>query len=275
MASLPKDVQLLKSDPASPAASSGVEWLPEARVPSGYLDVPERERREAWERIFLELRFVAKADDDQDIALWTYAPGVDRAPVVTLDSEGQLALQTLTFADYLLTLAEDPVPLREWCAARGIDLAPTEELARARVRLLPDPQDRWEAYLRRDESRPAVRTEEPRQLEDLLGMAGSDPRVMRTLTSVESAERPIEVVCDRWGRVTVLSVSRGMLRTEATLRGISPGGPAPSLDVLGTPGKVGRGWSRWDWGDRSLLAEVSGSSITRLTMQLQEPLAKE
>jgi hypothetical protein len=98
--SLPKDVLDLRSAPDSPAAALGLRWCREGEVPPGYLDVPDLDPqvKKAWETMFRELTSLAEGPEGEWTALWRHGPGVapERAPVVVLDTEGQLQCRAAT-----------------------------------------------------------------------------------------------------------------------------------------------------------------------------------
>lgn len=273
---LPEDVRILMSAPDSPTISLGFDWSDgESPLSDFYDDVDMTPgSRRACEEMIQELEFIARGPDGEDIALWLYRPGIEpeRAPIVTLDSEGRLECPAATLADYLLTRVGEPDEIRAWCAAHGIDTAPNETMMRAKVRLLPDPQDRWDDLERGTDERPEIRLDAPRAIEDLLGMAGADPRVLRFLESVEAKDSPLEIQCDGWGRVKTVFLSPDTLRAPLGVRGVSLGGEAASLEPLGPPDKSGKGWLRWDEGDLALHVALSEGRVSRITLMLRGSL---
>lgn len=272
----PRDLKIFRSAPDSPAAALGIEWCKEGERPAGYLDLPESDSRTrgAWEQMFRELTFVARGDEGEKIALWRHSPDVplEHAPVVVLDPEGQLDCRAATFSDFLVSKVNDPEALRSWCAAHGIDTAGTPERVRAKVRLLPDPNDRASALQQGDSSPLPVRTEDPRTIEDLLGMAGRDPRVLRFLESVEREDNPLQIQCDRAGRVATIFIEPESVRVPLEIRGFTLGSPASTLASLGTPHKTAPGWSRWDAGDVALHVEFPTGHVSRITLMARSSL---
>jgi hypothetical protein len=273
---IPEDVRIFKSAPDSPTISLGFDWSDGESPLSDFfehVDLTLGSRR-ACEQMIEELEFIARGPDGEDIALWTYRPGIEleRAPIVTLDSEGRLECPAATLADYLLTRVGDPGEIRAWCAAHGIDTAPSEKMIHAKVRLLPSPQDRWDDLERGMEERPEIRLDAPTAIEHLLGMAGADPRALRFLESVEAKDCPLEIQCDGWGRVKTVFLSPDALRTPVSVRGVSLGAGPTSLEPLGRPHKSGQGWFRWDEGDLALHVELSEARVSRITLMLRESL---
>jgi hypothetical protein len=224
--------------------------------------------------MFRELSFVARGDDGEDIALGCYSSDVplERAPIVVLDSEGQLECRAATFSDLLVSMVDDPDEIRSWCTTHGIDTAPTRELVDAKVRLLPCPNDRSVALQLGESLSLPIRQEDPATIENLIGMAGADPRVLRFLESVERKETPLEIRCDRAGRVATIYIAPDSVRLPLEIRGISLGAPATALDLLGIPNKTGKSWSRWDDGDLALHVEFPDKLISKITLMLRSSL---
>jgi hypothetical protein len=228
-----------------------------------------------WERMFRELVFIARDDDDQDIALWKHSTEIpeERAPIVVLDSEGQLECRAATFADLLVTMMEDPGLVQSWCLAREIPVSPNAEIARAKVRLLPDANERAQAFQLGGDPPPLhVRDVPPQMIEDLPGMAGGDPRVSEFLEAIESKENPIEVLCDRQGRVRTLFLTPESVRVPIKVYGIPFGVSDFALAALGQPTKKGETWARWDDGDLAVHYEFPNRQVSRITIMLRSSL---
>jgi hypothetical protein len=271
--SLPKDVLELRSAPDSPAAALGLRWCREDEVPPGYLDVPDLDpqMKKAWETMFRELTFVAEGPEGEWIALWRHGPGVapERAPVVVLDTEGQLQCRAATVADLLHGMAEDPGPLEAWCEFRSIELSPDPACD---VRFVPDPNGRCQALQEGDTAPLPARAGEPEGLEDVLGMSGADGAVARAIGLIESFSHRLEIQCDRAGRVATIFLTPETLRKPVKVRGISLRDPPSALAALGKPDRSGPGWSRWDRGDVALHVEAGDRGVSRITLMLKSSL---
>ncbi|RPH36334.1 MAG: hypothetical protein EHM91_16150 [Planctomycetota bacterium] len=125
---------------------------------------------------------------------------------------------------------------------------------------------------RGNEERPEIRLDAPRAIEDLLGMAGSDPRVPRFLEAVEVTDSPLDSLCDGWGRVKTVFLSPDTLRASLSVRGVSLGAETSSLEPLGPPHKSGKGWFRWDDEDLALHVTLSEGLVSRITLMLRGSL---
>ena len=128
-------------------------------------DPPDKKIRRAAQRMFQEIGFIAYSVDPQLFGYWFHDDQVtvERAPIVTLNSEGTFYLCDANLQDYLLLGPYERQPenvrlLRRWFKEHNIPLSPPawfKENSRPRPRFewdalyasrgLPDPDKRlWE-----------------------------------------------------------------------------------------------------------------------------------
>jgi hypothetical protein len=130
-------------------------------------DPPDKKIRRAAQRMFQEIGFIAYSVDPQMFGYWFYDDQVtvDRAPIVSLNSEGTFHLCDANLQDYLLLGAFEHQPknvrrLRRWFKEHNIPLSSSawfKENSRPRPRFewdallasrgLPDPDKRFWEYI--------------------------------------------------------------------------------------------------------------------------------
>jgi hypothetical protein len=93
-------------------------------------DPPDQKMRRAYQRMFQEIGFIAYAVDPQMFGYWFYdnQVTVDRAPIVTLNSEGTFKLCDANLQDYLLLGTMESGPenvrrLKRWFKEHDIPLS--------------------------------------------------------------------------------------------------------------------------------------------------------
>src|SRR5688500_1119659 len=139
---LPKDVRILRESAQSPMSQLGYTWVGEGYIPPGYEATAETRDSvaNAWKAMFAELTFIAESDEGDAIALWRYREDIaeDRAPVVVLDTEGQLACTATCLSDHvvrsLLESDQDPEPIRTWLGVHEVATLATLQHLDAAVR---------------------------------------------------------------------------------------------------------------------------------------------
>lgn len=271
---LPRDVTLARVEKDFPLAFLVGRWLEPGELPAGYLENDiDPSVRAAYAAIFDQMCFIALLDDGSHLALWRYHADVplDAAPVVTLDTEGTLACAAASFADCMLEQAEeDADALRAWYLARGIPVAETAELARGRARFFPNPDERHRALETGGAPATSFREDDPRSIEDLLGMRAADPRVVEMLARVEAPELPLQLWTDGDGRLTTLYLEKARLRARVEARGVAVGDPVAALAVLGAPSKTGSRWSAWDDTRMRLHVQVRGDHVSMITLMTRD-----
>jgi hypothetical protein len=272
---LPRDLELARASDRL-AESLGLRWID--APPEGYSDGADARDAGAWRATFSELRFVAETDDGEALALWRFEPGVSlaTAPIVGLDSEGQLSCRGASFADALVAIAPDPGEVVALYRENGVDVASTPEVVRARARFLPNPDAR---HRRRESGTREVlveRTAEPSTVEDLVGMSARDPRVAVMLAGIEENERPLELWTDGDGRLSVLYLEPGRLKIPVPVRGIPLGASESALAALGPASRRGEvsthRWATWDQSGVRMHVEVSEGLVSRITLSAIEVL---
>ncbi|HYO70690.1 MAG TPA: hypothetical protein VEU33_31885 [Archangium sp.] len=276
MSELPKDVQLLRGAPDAPMRHLEFEWCAPGTVPPGFVDVPElsAQERAGWEQLFRELHFIASQWDGSWFALWQHSPGVPlaEAPIVRLDTEGQLQCVGATLADSLIREAEEPESLHAWFLSRGLEVARDFHDAVARCRFVPDPQGRL-ARLQEGEGLEATpRDTAPESPDGLLGMHGADARARAYVARIERRDSPLELSCDFAGRISTVWLKPEHLVAPLSVRGIAVGGPVEPLARLGSPTRSGKGWARWDTGDVALHIEQADGRVRQITLMYRPSL---
>ena len=222
--------------------------------------------------MFAELTFVAESDEGDAIALWRYRDDIaeDRAPVVVLDTEGQLACTATCLSDHvvrsLLESDQDPEPIRAWLGTHGVATLATLEHLDAAVRFLPDPNARLLALQEDDSGLLPISRMRPTEILHLLGMLGEDPQVAAFLAAIENESHPIPVACDRVGRVCTIHLLPDSMKSVVSVRGISLGQPASALAHLGTPTRSKSTWKRWDDDTVAMHVELSNDRVSRMTL---------
>lgn len=276
MNELPKDIRMLRSAPDAPTQDLEFEWCAPGTVPPGFVDVPElsAQERAGWEHMFRELHFLASQWDGSWLALWRHSPGVAlaEAPVVKLDTEGQLQCVGATLADALVRESEDPEEVRPWFVSRGLEVARDFDDAVARCRFVPDPQGRLERLQEGEGFEASPRDAAPGSPEELLGMHGADARARAYVTRIEREERPLELSCDFAGRISTVWLKPEHLVAPLSVRGVTVGGPVGAIARLGPPTRSGKGWSRWDTGDVALHIEQADGRVRQITLMYRPSL---
>jgi hypothetical protein len=276
---LPKDVNILRNT-AAPWPFDTFRWLEPGFVPAEYLEPSsEIDLVAARAEIFRQLTFIAEDEESGYIALWQYHDDVspDRAPVVYLDSEGSFSVTATSLADHGIQSFGpdgDTSELLDWLDANGIHASRNWREVMATVRFMPDPNERFEALLNGETSVLPPKTSTPRTIEDLIGMSGQDSQVEAFLKTVESPELPIELQCDRDGRIKTIFLTEANLLQPVLVRGISLGQPESATDRLGAPTRSGSGWKRWDDDHLALHVTVSNGVISRISLMATATLPK-
>ena len=252
----------------------GYRWVEPGYTPPGY--EPSADAQDsvgtAWKAMFTELTFVAESDEGDAIALWRYREDVaeDRAPIVVVDTEGQLTCTATSLANHVvrsqLQRDEDPEPIRAWLGTNGIPTLATLELLYASVRFLPDPGARLEALQDGDAGLLPITRTQPTEVLHLLGMLGDDPRVAAFLAGIENPSNPIHVACDRVGRVCTIALLPDSVIGVVSVRGISLGLPASALTRLGSPTMSKPTWRRWDDDTVAMHVELTDDRVSRITL---------
>jgi hypothetical protein len=269
---LPRDIEILQAQEDSPFDTLGYRWVEPGHVPYGYDEaagVPP-DVAAAWQRMFQELIFIAETDDGESLALWKYRDNLplENAPLVLLDTEGQLRSKTLSLADQLLVGLQPTefAGVREQLVEVGLAPSANVTAIHSAVRFLPDPQTRFESIANGNSSITPARNVEPKELLDLLGMNGQDPRVAAYLATIENPNQPIELKCDGEGLMQTIFLSPENLKTKVVVKGISLGEPVASLTVLGPPEKETPHWRRWITNGQVIHAELKEDRIARITV---------
>jgi hypothetical protein len=276
MSELPKDIRMLRSAPDAPTMHLEFEWCAPGTLPPGFVDVQELSAQElaGWEHMFRELHFFASQGDGGWLALWRHSPGVSlaEAPIVRLDTEGQLECVGATLADFLVREAEEPQALRTWFLSRGLEVARDAGDAMARCRFVPHPGARL-ARLQEGGSLEAVpRDVEPGSPEELLGLHGADARARAYVARIERQDRPLELRCDFAGRISTVWLKPEHLVAPLSVHGVVVGGPVAPLERLGSPTRKGKGWARWDMGDVALHIEQADGRVRQITLMYRPSL---
>jgi hypothetical protein len=224
--------------------------------------------------MFRELHFIATGEDGSWLALWSHRPGLPltRAPIVKLDTEGQLSCVAATLADYLVRETEEPDGLIRWFTERDIDVARDFGEALARCRFEPNPQGRYERMMEGEPLEGPVRNADPVLPEDLLGMHGEDERARVFVMRIERRERPLELKCDFAGRISTLWLKPENLAVPLEVRGVALGGPVAALKGWGRPTRTGKTWQRWDEGDVAVHVEHDGKLVQKVTLMYRPSL---
>jgi hypothetical protein len=112
-------------------------------------DPPDKKMRGAYQRMFQQIGFIAYAVDPQMFGYWFYDDQmtVERAPIVTLNSEGTFKLCDANLQDYLLLGAMESGPenvrrLRRWFKEHDI---PLSSAAWFKENSRPRPRFEWDA----------------------------------------------------------------------------------------------------------------------------------
>jgi hypothetical protein len=276
MSELPKDIRMLRSAPDAPTRHLEFEWCAPGTRPPGYVDVPElsAQERAGWERMFRELHFIASQGDGSWFALWQHSPGVSlaEAPIVRLDTEGQLECVGATLADSLVREADEPEALRTWFLSRGLEVARDFGDAVARCRFVPDPGGRLSRIQEGESLEASPRDVTPESPEDLLGMHGADARARAYIARIERPDSPLELCCDFAGRISTVWLKPEHLAAPLSVRGVVVGGPVDALAKLGSPTRSGKGWTRWDTGDVALHIEQADGRVRQVTLMYRPSL---
>jgi hypothetical protein len=116
---------------------------------------PDKKVRRAYEKMFQEIGFIGHAVEPQMFGYWFYDDQVtvERAPMITLNSEGSFHLCDANLQDYLLLGAYEREPenvplLRRWFKEHDI---PVSSSAWFKKHSAPRPRAEWDALLARKE----------------------------------------------------------------------------------------------------------------------------
>jgi hypothetical protein len=230
-------------------------------------------------RLFEEMALVAWSNEGYALALWRATPeqNWEQAATVALDEKVGFYCTAASLADHVvLALEGEEERAMAWFRERGLHVSASVAEARARLRRLPSPEYRLHRYQQEEEARrrgesapePApTRSTAPQQLTDLLGMGAEDTRVEALLRTVEHAEAPMELECDEWGRVAMLSFTRENLRAPLLVEGLQPGDSQEQVHAaLGAPAASGKDWERYERQERGLRLEYRWGRVRSVTL---------
>jgi hypothetical protein len=230
-------------------------------------------------RLFQEMAFIAWSGEGHYLALWRFTPeqSWEQAATVALDEKVGFYCTAASLANHLvLALEGEEERAIAWFRERGLNVSASVAEARARLRWLPSPEYRLNRYQQEEEARqrgerapePApTRTTEPQQLVDLLGMGAGDKRVEALLRTVEHAEAPMELECDEWGRVALISFTQENLRVPLSVEGVHLGDAQEQVHAtLGAPSASDKDWERYDRQERGLRLDYRGGRVRSVTL---------
>jgi hypothetical protein len=234
---------------------------------------------QAQTRLFQDMALVAWSNEGYALALWRATPeqNWEQAATVALDEKMGFYCTAASLADHVvLALGGEEERAIVWFRERGLNVSTSVAEARARLRRLPSPEYRLHRYQQVEEARqrgesapePApTRSTAPQQLMDLLGMSAEDARVEALLRTVEHAEAPMELECDEWGRVALLSFTRENLRAPLLVEGLQPGDSQAQVHAaLGAPTASGKDWERYERQERGLRLEYRWGQVRSVTL---------
>jgi hypothetical protein len=229
--------------------------------------------------LFEEMAPVVWSGEGHYLALWRLTPeqSWEEAATVALDEKVGFYCTAASLADHVvLALEGEEEKAIAWFRERGLSVSASVAEARARLRRLPSPEYRLHRYQQEEEARqrgeklpePApTRTTEPQQLADLLGMSAEDARVEALLRTVEHAEAPMELECDEWGRVAMISFTRENLRAPLLVEGLQPGDSQAQVHAaLGAPTASGKDWERYERQERGLRLDYRWGQVRSVTL---------
>lgn len=107
MSELPADIHVLQTQSDSPAEEFGLTWCRPGSVPAELVAwEKEGHGSSAWTAMLQELSFFASLADGAWLALWRHMAELPlaQAPIVMLDTEGQLSCVAASLADWFVAM---------------------------------------------------------------------------------------------------------------------------------------------------------------------------